>query len=250
MTKVTTHPAGAFCWIELATRDTDAARDFYTSLFGWTYREFPMSPEQGMYTIFQKDGRDAGAMYRDTRMHPNWVSYVAVDDADAAAAKVQTLGGQLHAGPFDVYDSGRMAVVGDPQGAVFALWQPRNHPGVGVRDEVNALCWNELQARDVESAKTFYTSLFGWRMKESPDYTEWHLGENAVGGMLLSQAPAEVPSFWLAYFAVTDCEAAVGKAKSLGGALLAGPMDIENVGRFAVLADSQGATFAVIRLSM
>jgi uncharacterized protein len=249
MPHVTSHQPGSFCWIELATTDDAAARAFYTQLFGWTVREIPLG-EHGFYYILQKDGRDAGALYKEGRMPPNWVSYIAVSDADAIAEQAKTLGGEVHAGPFDVFDSGRMAMLGDPQGAHFAVWQPRAHPGVGVRDEPNALCWNELQARDVDAAKTFYTALFHWRAKESAEYTEWHLGEHAIGGMLPSHAPPEVPSYWLPYFAVTDCDAAADKGRSLGATLLVPPMDIENVGRFAVLQDPQGAAFAVIRLSM
>ena len=249
MPHVTSHQPGSFCWIELATSDAAAARSFYTQLFGWTVNEIPMG-EQGTYFILQKDGRDAAALYQDARMPPNWVSYIAVTDADATAEQAKNLGGQVHAGPFDVFESGRMAVLGDPQGAHFAIWQARANPGVGVRDEPDTLCWNELQARDADAAKTFYSSLFRWRMKESPDYTEWHLGEHAIGGMMGSQAPPEVPSYWLPYFAVADCEAAVGKGESLGGTTIVPPMDIENVGRFAVLKDPQGAVFAVIRLSM
>jgi uncharacterized protein len=249
MTHVTSHQPGSFCWIELATTDAAAARSFYTQLFGWTVREIAMG-EQGFYYILQKDGRDAAALYKEGRMPPNWVSYISVKDVDAAAEQAKTLGGQVHVPPFDVFDSGRMAILGDPQGATFAIWQARSNPGVGVRDEADSLCWNELQARDVDAARTFYTALFHWRAKESPEYTEWHLGEHAIGGMLPSQAPPQVPSYWMPYFAVADCDATVEKGRSLGGNVIVPPMDIANVGRFAVLKDPQGAVFAVIRLSM
>jgi hypothetical protein len=250
MSIVTSHAPGSFCWIELATSDAAAARAFYTQLFGWTVNEIPMG-EHGPYSIFQKNGRDVAAMYRDTRgIPPNWLSYVAVESADASAAQAKSLGASAIADPFDVFDSGRMAVLTDPQGAAFAVWEAKSHSGVAVRDESNALCWNELQARDVEAAKAFYTQLFRWRMKESDDYTEWHVAENAVGGMLPSQAPPEVPSFWMPYFAVDDCEQSVGLAESLGGRTIVPPMDIPNVGRFAVVADPQGAVFAIIRLTM
>lgn len=249
MPQFTSHQPGSFCWIELMTSDAAAARTFYTQLFQWTINEIPMG-EMGTYNIFQKGGRDVAAMYEEGRTRPAWQSYIAVASADAAAEQVRTLGGQVHAGPMDVFDSGRMAVVSDPQGAVFAVWQARSHHGVQVRDESNALCWNELQARDADAAKTFYTALFHWRMKEADEYTEWHLAEHAVGGMLPSQAPPEIPSFWLAYFAVDDCEATVDKARSLGGTVIVPAMDVPNVGRFAVLQDPQGATFAVIRLTL
>ncbi|HYI12478.1 MAG TPA: VOC family protein [Thermoanaerobaculia bacterium] len=253
MPHVTSHPPGSFCWVELGTTDVNAARTFYTQLFGWTVNEIPMG-EFGVYTIFQKDGRDCAAGYElmsnQPGVPPNWLSYVAVADTDAAVGKAKGLGAAVVSEPMDVFDSGRMAVLADPQGAVFAVWQAKEHIGVQIRDEPDTLCWNELQVRDLEAAKKFYPALFPWRMKESPEYTEWHLGENAVGGMIVSQWPPEVPSVWLPYFAVTDCEGTVAKSGSLGGSTIVPPMEIANVGRMAVLSDPQGAVFAVIRLAL
>jgi predicted enzyme related to lactoylglutathione lyase len=244
---------GTFCWIELATSDAAGARAFYTALFGWGVNEFPMG-EMGNYYIFQKDGKDAAAMYQigeqQKGMPPNWLSYVAVASADASTEKAKSLGGTVVQGPFDVYDMGRMTVLTDPQGATLAVWQTKSHAGVGVRNQNNTLCWNELQARDVDAAKKFYAPLFDWRLKESPEYTEFHIGENAIGGMLPSQAPPEVPSYWLPYFAVEDCDASAARAQSLGGRLVVPPMDVPNVGRFAVVFDPQGASFAIIKLTM
>jgi uncharacterized protein len=247
------HPPGTFCWIELATADASAARDFYTRLFAWSVNEFPMG-EMGTYYIFQKNGADTAAMYQigeqQQGMPPNWLSYVAVASADATTDKARSLGGTVVHGPFDVYDMGRMTVLTDPQGATFAIWETKTHRGVGVRDESNALCWNELQARDVDAAKKFYAPLFDWRLKEAPEYTEFHVGPNAVGGMLPSQAPPQVPSYWMPYFAVDDCDAAAGQAQSLGANVVVPPTDVPNVGRFAAMFDPQGAVFAVIRLSL
>ena len=244
------HRPGSFCWIELATNDTAAARAFYTELFGWSVSELSMGGDD-VYTFFQKDGRDVAAMHGHTAgAPPNWLSYVAVDNVDRSTAKAKELGGSVVAGPMDVFEAGRMAVLLDNQGAAFAVWQGNQNKGVGVRDETNTLCWNELQARDVDAAKLFYPPLFGWRMKESDEYTEWHLGENAVGGLLLSKAPPEAPPFWLPYFAVEDCDAATTQAVSLGGTTVVACMDIDHVGRFSVLTDPQGAVFAVIKLTL
>jgi predicted enzyme related to lactoylglutathione lyase len=244
---------GTFCWIELATTDAISSRNFYTQLFGWTVNEFPMG-EMGMYYIFQKDGKDAGAMYQMTAeqgpMPPNWLSYVAVASADEATEKAKSLGGNVVHGPFDVFDMGRMTVLTDPQGATFAVWESKSHNGVGVRDESNSLCSNELSARDVEAAKKFYGGLFPWTLKESPEYTEFHMGTHAIGGMMASQAPPEVPSHWLPYFAVDDCDAAAARAESLGGRLLMPAMDVPGVGRVAVVFDPQGAPFSVIKLQL
>ncbi len=250
MPHITAHQPGSFCWIELATNDAAAARDFYTRVFGWAVNEIPMG-EMGSYYIFQKNGRDAAALYQyqEGEARPNWLSYIAVRDVDAAAEQAKSLGGTVSRGPFDVFESGRMAVITDPQGAQLAVWQARSHFGVGVRDEPNTLCWNELQARDPDAANAFYTAFCHWRVNQSGDYTEWHLGEHAVGGMMMSQAPARVPSYWLPYFAVTDCEATAAMTIELNGTMRLPPTTIENVGRFAVLTDPQGAVFAVIQLA-
>ena len=121
MPTVTSNAPGSFCWIELATSDAPAARDFYTRMFGWTVNAIPMG-EHGNYYIFQKGTNDVAAMYHDTRgIHPNWLSYVAVADADASTAQAKSLGATVIADPFDVFESGRMAVLTDPQGAVFAV---------------------------------------------------------------------------------------------------------------------------------
>ena len=243
---------GTFCWIELGTSDVNSARNFYTQLFGWTVNEFPMG-EMGTYYVFQKDGKDAAAAYQmspEQGMPPNWLSYVAVASADDATEKAKSLGGSVVHGPIDVFDMGRMTVLTDPQGATFAVWESKSHHGVGVRDEANTLCWNELSARNVDAAKKFYPALFGWTLKESPEYTEFHQGPLAIGGMMESQAPPHVPSHWLPYIAVDDCDASAARAESLGGRMLMPPMDIPKVGRFTVVFDPQGAAFAIIRLQL
>jgi predicted enzyme related to lactoylglutathione lyase len=250
MPEFTSHEPGTFCWIELATSDPIAAKQFYTSLFGWTVNENDMG--EMIYYIFQKNGRDCAAMYKQGAEQqgapPNWMSYVCVTSADDAAAKAKSHGGNVVAGPFDVADYGRMAVLIDPQGAAISLWQPKKNIGVQIRDEANTLCWNELQATNLDAAKKFYTALFGWTLKESPEYIELHAGTKAIGGMMKSQAPPEVPSYWIPYFAVEDCDATVQKAGAGGAAVHVPPTDIPNVGRFAVLADPQGAAFSVIKL--
>lgn len=252
MPEVTAHEPGSFCWVELGTSDADAARKFYTDLFGWGVNEIPMG-EMGTYYIYTKDGKDCAAMYQIggemAGMPTNWMSYIAVTNADAVAEQAKGLGAKVVNGPFDVFDQGRMAVLVDPQGAHFSIWQAMKSIGVRIRDEANTLCWNELQARDMEAAKKFYTGM-GWGMKETPEYVEWKVGERPIGGMMQSQAPPEVPSYWMPYFAVDDCDASVEKAKAGGAMVYAGPMDYPGVGRFAVMSDAQGAVFAVIKLEL
>ncbi len=247
--QVTGYEPGQFCWVELSTSDGEAAKTFYGELFGWTYDPMPMPDNAPPYNIAKVAGERVGAIVENKSVPPNWLSYVNVASVDDAAAKAQSLGAKLHAGPFDVFDAGRMAVVQDPEGAVFALWQAGKHIGATVAGEQGSFCWNELMAHDGEGERAFYTRLFGWTAKFSPEYTEWHDGEKARGGFLeMKDARFEgVPPFWIPYFLVNDVDAIVQKAQSLGAALHHAPTDIPNVGRFAVLADRQHASFSVFK---
>ncbi len=249
MPKVSSFAPGLFCWVELSTTDAKAAKSFYTEAFGWSVNEVPMG-EQASYFIFQLEGRDAAAMYEQSpdekveEIPPHWNSYVSVSRADSAAQKAVNLGGHLIAGPFDVMDLGRMAILMDPQRAMFAVWEAKTHGGAGVVNEPGALCWNELYAPDLSRARSFYTSLFGWKMKVSPEYTEIYNGETPIGGIM--QIP-EIPPNWIPYFGVNDADAFCWKASSLGAAVHKEPTDIPNAGRFAILSDPQGAVFAIIK---
>ncbi len=134
MTETTSHQPGTFCWIELTTSDRPAAKQFYGSLFGWTANEMPLDGGEP-YVMLQKNGKNVGALYQNADVPPNWLSYVAVTSADDTAKTAKDLGANLLSEPFDVMDAGRMAVVQDPQGATFALWQAKVHHGIELRDE-------------------------------------------------------------------------------------------------------------------
>jgi hypothetical protein len=257
MTEVTRHEPGSFCWMELATSDTAAAKSFYTALFGWSTEDTPMGPgPQDIYTRLQLSGKDVGALYKMMKeqeaqgVPPNWLCYVSVESADDAARKAKSLGATVLAEPFDVSDYGRMAMLQDPEGAVFAVWQPKTHSGIQRVGEVGAPCWCELSSRNAAAAGSFYTSLFGWSLKTGdPAYLEISRGSEPIGG-ILTMAPemAGVPPHWGVYFQVADTDATAQKTKALGGEICFGPHDIANVGRFAALQDPQGAAFSVIKL--
>jgi predicted enzyme related to lactoylglutathione lyase len=248
---------GTFCWPELATTDAAAAKRFYRDLFDWDHRETSAGPGT-TYTIFTLAGRDAAALTplagsRGERgAPPRWDSYVAVASADASADRARALGGTLVTEPSDVGTSGRMAVVKDPQGAALSLWEAREHAGIGVEGEIGSLCWTELATTDVAAARNFYGGLFGWTFKKSASssargYTEIAAGRTFVGGILaIEKEWGPMAPSWGPYFRVADCDVTAGEAKALGGRVLAGPSDIPNLGRYAFLADPQGATFAVI----
>jgi predicted enzyme related to lactoylglutathione lyase len=255
MAEVTSHPPGAFCWIELATTDQKAAKDFYAKLFDWTFTDNDMGP--GMtYTIFQLKGRDAAACYtldaaKMPGVPPHWMIYVATADADASVRRAGELGGKVAAPAFDVMDFGRMAVLADPAGGNFCVWQAKANTGIGVQDEPGAFCWGQLNTNETSKSEAFYTALFGWKAKTGTGggmtYTEWTLGGKPIGGMMAPPDGARVPAHWLPYFAVADCDAAAARAVSLGARTYVPPTSIEGTGRFAVLADPQGAAFAIYR---
>lgn len=256
MVEKTRHEPGTFCWVELGTSDGPAAKRFYASLFGWTWTDFP--GRAGPYTILQKNGKDAAALYQmgaQQGVPPNWASYVRVESADDAAARAKGLGAKVLMGPFDAAENGRMAVLQDPTGAFFSIWEPRANPGAGVVNEPGAFCWNELYTTDPKKAADFYIGLFGWtknaRHMDFGEYVIFEQGSSMTAGMM--QVPKEwgpVPPHWLVYFAVDDCDRTVEKAKAQGASVTVPPFDVENVGRMSILTDPQGAGFAVIKLTM
>jgi uncharacterized protein len=258
MSVSTAHAAGTFCWPELNTSDVAAAKSFYASLFGWTSDDSPI-PQGGVYTMLKMAGQDVGAMsglredQQKAGVPPHWGSYVAVTSADESATKAAALGGQVLAGPFDVMEAGRMAVIQDPVGAVFCLWEAKAHPGASLLNEVGSLAWTELYTTDTDKASTFYAGLFGWQPKPwtGPNpYTVFYFPgeERMAGGMLPITGDMQgMPPNWLPYFRVEDADRTAAKAKELGGNVFVPPM-LPNVGRLSIISDPQGAMFAVIRL--
>lgn len=261
MPDVTSHATGAFCWIDLGTTDAAGAKRFYRDLLGWELVDSPMPGGGAPYTMIRHRGRDVGGLYELTEemtgqgIPPHWLSYICVESLDETMGRVGSLGGEIKMGPQDVMDVGRMAVVQDPTGAVFALWQPLKHPGMGVKNEPGAVCWFELVTKDPAAAKKFYTGLIGYGTRDermgTTDYTFLTRGETSEAGLMaITPEMGPVPSHWMVYLTVADCEATVEKAKSLGGRAFHPPMDVPGVGRFCTLADPQGAVFSVIRLDM
>jgi predicted enzyme related to lactoylglutathione lyase len=258
MSERTSYDPGTPCWIDLGTPDQDAAGEFYGALFGWDLKEDENAEQTGGYRTAQLGGKAIGGVMKlmQEGQPPAWLTYIAVKDAEATAAKAVEAGASVLAGPMAVLDYGTMAVLSDPSGAVFGLWQAGIHIGADLVNEPGALSWNELNTRDTEGAKAFYGTLFGWDfedndMGEMGTYTSLKLGDGPVGGMLDMAGrgvPEEVPAHWQVYFAVEDTDATVEKAKQGGGSVMVEPIDIP-AGRFAILTDPHGASFAVIALS-
>lgn len=257
MATVQNHSAGSFCWVELSTSDQNAAKKFYSSLLGWTPNDSPMGPND-FYTIFRLNGRDAAAAYtlrkeeRDQKVPPHWNLYMAVTSADDAVAKAAKAGGKVLSPAFDVMDVGRMGVIQDPTGAVFCLWQAKKHSGLGVVGENNAFCWADLSSPDPQRAGKFYSDFFGWKLEKSAKDPSGYLhiknGDHFIGGIPpVDYRDPNTPPHWLIYFMVADVHAATAKAKQMSARVYMQPTHMEGVGTWSVLADPQGAVFALFK---
>lgn len=252
------HAPGMFSWVELGTTDQVAAKSFYTSLFGWTADETPMGPGES-YTTFRKADKDIGGGYKlrpgqqAMKVPPHWMLYVAVENADIVVEKAKQLGGQALVDAFDVMELGRMAVFSDPTGAVFAVWQAKQHAGMGAIGGEGEFSWADLNTDNPQRAAEFYSKLFGWHLEKGehdPEGGYLHIkcGEHYIGGIPPARPKQEgVPPHWLIYFHASDCDASSQKAKSLGANVCYGPVTMENVGRFSVVADPQGAYFSLFQ---
>jgi uncharacterized protein len=248
----TGYAPGTFSWVDLTTPDQEAAKAFYGGLFGWEAEDLPIG-DGAYYSMQRVDGKDVAAIspqqqqQRDAGVPPLWNSYVSVESADAVADRARELGATVHAPPFDVMEAGRMAVIQDPQGAHFLLWQPNQNIGAKLVNAPGALSWNELSSPDLDASKEFYSSLFGWTIEPFEGSPEPYLaiknGDANNGGIRELQSPGP-PPHWLVYFAVDDIDEGLAKVEQLGGTKHAGPIDI-GIAKIAVVADPQGAIFAL-----
>ena len=247
-------PAGVPCWTDLMAPDLAAASAFYTSVLGWTV---PEPDEQwGGCVVAQRNGADTvgiGPMQPGARTA--WTLYLATDDADATTAAVTEHGGSVLAAPMDVGPLGRLAIVADPTGAIFGLWQAGTMIGASLVNEPGGLYWEDLRSTDPKAAQAFYGAVFGYRFDPvdmaPDDYATFSLkGEQmplgGAGGLMGS--PADTPSHWLVYFAVADTDEAVATAEGGGGKVLQAASDTP-WGRMACLADPAGAVFMVMSAS-
>ncbi|MFD7445184.1 VOC family protein [Streptomyces sp. NPDC059909] len=255
----TRYVTGSPNWIELGTPDIEGASAFYGGLFGWTFRS--AGPQAGGYGMFQLGGKTAaGAMAVPPEQGATaWNLYFQSPDADATAKRVRDGGGTVVAEPMDVFDLGRMAIFSDPAGVGFATWQPGTNKGLDVVNETGSLRWAELYTPDTESALGFYRSLFGWEEFGVPipggdAYTTVNPPGTGPEGMFAGLVPLETDPteaadgpYWLPYFEVDDTDASVAQAEKLGGKVRLAPLDLEDVGRIAKLADPYGARFAIIK---
>ncbi|MER7000087.1 VOC family protein [Streptomyces sp. NPDC000410] len=249
---------GMPCWVDAQLSDLEAGKRFYGELFGWTYGEGG-SEAYGHYTEAFLDGKPVAglAAKRDGRMPTTWNIYFATDDAARTAARIRESGGHVITAPVRVGGHGTMALAADPGGAVFSLWQEGDQSGFEVQGKPGSFCWTECYTRQKDAVDRFYAEVFGFQGTPLPDekidYLLWspagtEPGEGtAIGArsVITDAFPAEMPGHFLIYFSVVDCDGAVEAVIRLGGRVTAPPFDIP-YGRMAVLADDQGASFAVL----
>ncbi len=259
MSERTEYAPGEFCWVDLSTTDVEGAKSFYGDLLGVEAELAPGGPEvTGGYGWFTKDGKMvAGFGPTQQEGQPSvWNSYVKVEDADATTEKAKEAGGQVIFGAVDLpRESGRMAALQDPTGAVICINQQQNHPGAQIVNEPGTWNFNNLLTRDVEAAQDFYGKVFGWTANQpegAPDFVwSWQMEgqrwpEGVAGLMKMgSEMPADAPPYWQVYLVVEDADRAIEQTKSAGGRLIFGPQEIPS-GRIAVLFDPQGAAFSIV----
>ena len=263
---------GVPCWVDTSQPDPASALAFYSGLFGWEFENVMPEGSEGEYFIGRLHGSDVaavGSIPAGAPPMPLWNTYVWVDSADETASKAREAGGGVAMEPFDILDSGRMAVLTDPEGAAFFVWQAKSHKGAQVVNEHGSLNFNGLATRDPEGAKAFYGAVFGWKTLDLPAGAMWtlpgygdHLEERSPGlreqiagmggpeGFIdvvaalnpIADDDSETPPHWSVTFAVDDADATAEKVKELGGEIVSGPLDAPWT-RMAVIRDPQGATF-------
>jgi predicted enzyme related to lactoylglutathione lyase len=240
----TSHPPGSFCWVDLAAADPEAAKAFYGEVLGWQFEDLPGTA----HALAGVGGRAVAAVgpLPDPSVTPHFNCFVSVESAEAAAERAAELGGSVLLAPGDVGPAGRMAILADPQGAAFCVWQPGDHVGAGVVNVPGALTWNDLVTTDIDDAERFYGALFGWTLEaasEDPPYEVIHLPSGRPNGGMLVAEEGQPPA-WLAYFASEDVVATAARAEAAGAAVVNGPTDVP-AGTFVVLRDPQGAVFCL-----
>ncbi|MEU0581406.1 VOC family protein [Streptomyces griseoincarnatus] len=228
---------GTPCWVDAQLPDLEAGKRFYGELFDWTFEGRPTGTVRAL-----KDGDAVASLARKTdgRLPTVWTVSFSTPDADGLCARIRAAGGQVVAPPTPLGDLGRTALVTDPEGAVFSLWQPGTATGFGRRHEPGAFAWVQLYTRDTETANTFYGDLFHDALfgeGADPDF-----GRAPVSEVF---AP-EMPPHLLVHFAVTELEPALEQVARLGGRTQVPPFET-SYGTAAVVSDNQGASFALLR---
>jgi predicted enzyme related to lactoylglutathione lyase len=246
-------PTGTPNWVDLAADDTGAAAEFYAGLFGWDC-DFQSTRD---YWVCKLNGSDVGGIGHKQpgteHLPSRWTTYLATDHLDHTLEAITAHEGKQLMEPRDIAFHGRMAIAADPNGAVFGLWQAGDHIGTERTTDPGTLVWSEALSEDYETARRFYISVFGYRAEEigghETQYSALYAADKPVAGAgrLHPDFPAGTPPHWLPYFAAHNTDQTIDQVTQTGGKLLGEPLDTD-FGRMAVLADPEGARFAIIQL--
>ncbi|MCX4587926.1 VOC family protein [Streptomyces sp. NBC_01481] len=253
MTEATRHTPGTPCWVSLMVHGLDRTQTFYGELFGW---EFSPGPQQlGPYVRALIDGKEVagiGILPADRQLPIAWTPYLATDDADTTAETIRSCGGTVGVGPLDAEDAGRMAVVTDPAGAVFGIWQASAHGGTAVYGTHGTPVWNELLTVETSSVGKFYQAVFGYEVEAvvsaDLDYVTLLLEGRPVASLhgVGHALPRNRGTHWMTYFEVEDPDEAAERVVGLGGHVVQPPREASS-GRLAIVADPEGAVFTIVR---
>jgi hypothetical protein len=250
-------PTGRFVWFEYLSGDAAKAQGFFGELFNWGTHDVPMP--QGKYQMIALGGDSKQTIggYLPTPKgappHAHWLAHLQVADAAATVAQVRAHGGTVPAEPWKLGEVGTMAVVKDPLGGVFALWQPSQVIGTGdYKGVAGAFCWNELYTEQPDQSAAFYAAIGGFehgKMEMGPDMGTYHLLSSegkSRAGMMKPPMPG-IPQHWMPYVQVADVDATIAKAKKLGADIKLAAASAPGVGKFGVLLDPQGASLGVLQ---
>lgn len=253
MGRVSTYPDGTFCWVNLGVGDVSQAVSFYTALHGWDTEEVV---EDGVsYTICRVDGADVTAIYEmpageSAVAGPHWNSFISVHDIETTTQRSADLGATVLVGPAAARGR-RLAVLTDPGGAMFCLWQPEGRIGAGLVNEPATWSWNDLATRDPDRAGSFYSDLFRWQFQQvAPEGTYFSIGRDhlLIAGMrTMDGDPADMPPHWIPYFVVEDITHAAARLEELGAEIVVAPRQVP-AGWFLVFTDPSGASSGLLEM--
>lgn len=257
MTATAARPLGRFVWRELLTHDMAAAKQFYGSLFGWTWEDSPMGPN-AYYTHWVVGDKQIGGMLDianlpggGAHIPPHWTVYVMVDDVDRAAAHALEAGGTLVSPAMDLPDVGRFAVIQDPQGAFLYLFRTASGNADEADPGLHEFCWESLSTPNPDAAAAFYGKVLGWDASDMPESGGQSLlfartaGNEPREVASVGKAPEGTPSAWRTFVSVADLDEMLAKCRELGGKVLVERTE-SPVGAFGALEDPTGAVLFLL----
>jgi len=258
MAETPIHRPGSFCWADLATTDTEAAKEFYLQLFGWT--SIDNTIDYGLvYSNFLLNGKPVAGLSEPIEEHkrlnlpPSWNAYICTANADETLSKAVSAGAIVIMAAQDIMDEVRIGMFRDPEGVDLGVMQLQNHKGFGIRDIHGAPCWLEYASHDSDSTISFYGKVFGWTAKTEEigemQYTIFLSGDDMVAGLFkLPPRLSEVPSHWLPYYVVEGLESAIEFTNRSGGSVLMAPVFVEGIGTYGRIRDPQGGIIGLIQV--